>query len=150
MEASCFPRAAGAQTAAGKAFPSHLRIEDMGFALLSRVNASQLTTKHHARLHAVPHGKGKQRKPRASHPYDSAEDALERVMPEEILHRMTARRLLEYLVAIVLGNTIYLLSVQPHLPASMHHTIFRIDWGLGLDFLICAAVYGAIRLGKRL
>jgi hypothetical protein len=63
---------------------------------------------------------------------------------------MTARRLLEYSAAVLVGNAIYFLSFYPHLPANLRHDTFRIDWGLGLDFLTCAAAYGVIRLGKRL
>jgi hypothetical protein len=71
-------------------------------------------------------------------------------MPPETPHKMTARRLLEYSAAVLAGNAIYFLSFYPHLPASLRHDTFRIDWGLGLDFLTCAAVYGVIRLGKHL
>ncbi len=54
------------------------------------------------------------------------------------------RRWAEYLLAILGGNIIYLL-LGPHLPAPLQHQIFRVDWGLGLDFLICAGLYGLIR-----
>jgi hypothetical protein len=63
---------------------------------------------------------------------------------------MTHRRLLEYSVAVLLGNAVYFLSFYPHLPASLRHDTNRVDWGLGVDFLICAAVYGLISLGSRL
>lgn len=60
--------------------------------------------------------------------------------------RLTARRMQEYFAAILLGNAIYLLSLSPYPPQHLHHGHYRIDWGLGLDFLTCAAVYGLIRL----
>lgn len=55
------------------------------------------------------------------------------------------RRWAEYLLAILAGNAIFLL-LEPHLPAQLQHHIFRVDWGLGLDFGLCAGVYGLMRL----
>jgi hypothetical protein len=54
---------------------------------------------------------------------------------------------IEYLIAILLGNAIYYLSLQPHLPGVFQHKGFSTDWGLLVDFAVCAAVYGLIRLG---
>ncbi len=54
------------------------------------------------------------------------------------------RRWGECLFAVLGGNVIYLL-VEPELPETLRHQIFRVDWGLGLDFAICAALYGVIR-----
>ncbi|MGB9069641.1 MAG: hypothetical protein WCC21_13815 [Candidatus Acidiferrales bacterium] len=59
----------------------------------------------------------------------------------------TPRRWLEYLIAILLGNAIYFLSLAPHLPASMRHTTLTTDWGTFVDFLVCVGVFGLIRLG---
>jgi hypothetical protein len=56
-----------------------------------------------------------------------------------------ARRWAEYLVAILAGNILYM-YVEPQLPSGMRHRMFRVDWGLALDFLICVAVYGVVRL----
>jgi len=56
---------------------------------------------------------------------------------------------LEYLIAILLGNAIYYLSLQPHLPPTFQHRGTMTDWGLLVDFAVCAAVYGLIRLGWR-
>ena len=50
----------------------------------------------------------------------------------------------QYLLAILGGNAIFLL-LNPHLPPELQHRIFRIDWGIAVDFLLCAAVYGLIR-----
>jgi hypothetical protein len=60
------------------------------------------------------------------------------------------RRWLEYLIAILLGNAIYFYSLMPHLPVVVRHTTASIDWGVFVDFLVCVAVYGLIRLGLRL
>jgi hypothetical protein len=57
----------------------------------------------------------------------------------------TARRWAEYLVAILAGNIIYL-AIEPQLPYPLRHRMFQIDLGLALDFLICVALYGLIRL----
>jgi hypothetical protein len=62
----------------------------------------------------------------------------------------TPRRWLEYLVAILIGNAIYYFSLVPHLPDFLRHQGFRTDWGAGIDFLVCVAVYGLIRLGSSL
>ena len=51
-----------------------------------------------------------------------------------------SRRWAEYLVAILLGNIIYLF-IEPQLPAVIRHRMFRVDFGLGIDFLICVALY---------
>jgi len=63
---------------------------------------------------------------------------------------VTPRRWLEYLVAILIGNAIYYFSLVPHLPDSLRHQGFRTDWGAGIDFVVCVAVYGLIRLGSSL
>jgi len=63
---------------------------------------------------------------------------------------VTPRRWLEYLAAIVLGNLIYYFSLAPHLPEQLRHQVFQIDWGMVVDFAVCAAVYGLIRLGSQL
>jgi hypothetical protein len=59
---------------------------------------------------------------------------------------MTARRWIEYLIAILVGNGIYFLVLYPALPAILQHQPFRFDAGLVLDFLLCVAFYGVIRL----
>ena len=60
----------------------------------------------------------------------------------------TIRRWIEYLAAIVIGNGIYYLSLVPHLPEALRHQGFLMDWGMGVDFLVCVTVYGLIRLGS--
>ena len=60
---------------------------------------------------------------------------------------MTARRWIEYLVAILAGNAIYFWILYPALPTLLRHQPFRFDAGLAVDFLLCVLVYGVIRLG---
>ena len=60
---------------------------------------------------------------------------------------MTARRWIEYLIAILAGNALYFLLLFPVLPPPLQHQPFRFDIGLALDFVLCVAVYGVMRLG---
>ena len=62
---------------------------------------------------------------------------------------MTARRWIEYLVSILVGNGIYFLVLYPGFPARLKHQPFAFDAGLAIDFLCCVLVYAAIRLGSR-
>lgn len=55
-----------------------------------------------------------------------------------------ARRWAEYLVAILAGNIIYLF-IEPQLPGVMRHRMFKVDFGLGIDFVICAVIYWLVR-----
>lgn len=63
---------------------------------------------------------------------------------------VTPVRWLEYLIAILIGNAIYYLSLAPHLPQILRHQGFGIDGGVILDFAVCVAVYWLIRLGIHL
>jgi len=54
-------------------------------------------------------------------------------------------RFWRYLAAILLGNAIYY-SVFRFLPERARHQPYHIDWGLAVDFWICLACYGIIRL----
>jgi len=60
------------------------------------------------------------------------------------------RRWLEYFVAILVGNAVYYFSLVPHLPSVLRHQGLTVDWGTGVDFGVCVAVYGLIRLGSML
>jgi hypothetical protein len=63
---------------------------------------------------------------------------------------VTPRRWVEYLIAILLGNAIYYFSLVPHLPDSLRHQGFDMDWGVLVDFVVCVCVYGLIRVGSSL
>jgi hypothetical protein len=63
---------------------------------------------------------------------------------------VTPRRWLEYLIAILVGNAIYYFSLTPHLPQVLRHQNFQMDWGVAVDFAVCAAVYGLIRVAAML
>jgi hypothetical protein len=48
------------------------------------------------------------------------------------------------LIAVLLGNAIYF-GVMRFLPERAQHQVFRIDWGLAVDFWICLVCYGLLR-----
>ena len=54
-------------------------------------------------------------------------------------------RLLRYLIAIVLGSAIYF-WLMPHLPPKAQHQPFQLDGGVAVDFGICLACYGVVRM----
>ncbi len=56
------------------------------------------------------------------------------------------RNLLEALIAVVAGNAIYFLILWPHLPENARHQVYRLDIGLLVDFWVCAACFGVIKL----
>ena len=55
------------------------------------------------------------------------------------------RRLWHPLVAVLVGNFIYL-ALEPHLPLGARHVPFRLDWGLAVDFWFCLVCYGLVAL----
>jgi len=64
-----------------------------------------------------------------------------------------ARRWIESLLAVVAGNALYFLVLMPRLPAWLVHEPFKLDAGLALDFVLCAALYllarGSARFWER-
>ncbi len=59
--------------------------------------------------------------------------------------KQPARRWTEYLIAILAGNIVYFF-LEPRLPSQLQHQTFRVDLGLALDFGLCVAIYGLLRL----
>lgn len=51
------------------------------------------------------------------------------------------QQLLDYLIAIVVGNLLYLFLLDPFLPVAFQHQPFHLDLGLLMDFLLCVVVY---------
>ncbi len=49
------------------------------------------------------------------------------------------------LIAVVAGNAIYF-SVEGYLPVRARHQLYQIDWGLAVDFWMCLACYGLLKL----
>ncbi len=62
-------------------------------------------------------------------------------------HR-TAKNFLDALLAVLSGNAIYYL-LMPHLPPVARHRLFQEDWGLLVDFIICTAIFAAVKFAKR-
>ena len=48
------------------------------------------------------------------------------------------------LVAVLAGNVLYFL-VERYLPAQAHHSPFRLDLGMLVDFWFCLVVFGIIK-----
>jgi hypothetical protein len=38
---------------------------------------------------------------------------------------------------------------MPHLPPVARHRLFQEDWGLLLDFAICAAIFAGVKYARR-
>jgi hypothetical protein len=49
------------------------------------------------------------------------------------------------LIAVLAGNLIYY-SVERYLPPRAQHDLYRIDWGLAVNFWFCMACYGIVRM----
>jgi hypothetical protein len=58
------------------------------------------------------------------------------------------RRYWQPALAVIIGNTVYLL-VERYLPPRARHKPFRIDWGLAVDFWFCLVFYALLRLVKK-
>jgi hypothetical protein len=55
------------------------------------------------------------------------------------------KRWIKYLIAIVIGNLVYLF-LSPHLPPAARHQPYHADIGLFVDLWFCVATYGLIEL----
>jgi len=63
------------------------------------------------------------------------------------MHGKTMKNFLDALLAVLAGNAIYYL-LMPHLPAVARHRLNKEDWGLVVDFLICAAIFAAAKYAR--
>lgn len=59
--------------------------------------------------------------------------------------RTSAGNFLDAFVAVLAGNAIYFL-LMPHLPSGMRHALFKEDWGLVVDFAVCAIVFVLVKI----
>ena len=55
---------------------------------------------------------------------------------------------LDALLAVLAGNAIYYL-LMPHLPLPIRHSLFKEDWGLLVDFVICTVIFVAVKIARR-
>ena len=51
---------------------------------------------------------------------------------------------LHALIAVLVGNALYFL-LERYLPARAHHSPFRLDLGMLVDFWFCLVVFGVIK-----
>lgn len=58
------------------------------------------------------------------------------------------RNLVAAIVAVIFGNAIYFLALWPYLPPSARHQVYRLDLGLLVDFWLCLASFGVIKLSS--
>ena len=56
----------------------------------------------------------------------------------------TVSNFLHALIAVLVGNGLYFL-VERFLPAGAHHSPFRIDLGMVVDFWFCLVVFGVVK-----
>ena len=61
---------------------------------------------------------------------------------------VAVKNFLDALFAVLAGNAIYFL-LMPHLPSEARHSLFKEDWGLLIDFLICLAIFVTVKIGRR-
>jgi hypothetical protein len=58
------------------------------------------------------------------------------------------KNFLDALVAVLAGNAIYYL-LMPHLPLVARHGLYKEDWGLLVDFLICTMIFAVVKYARR-
>ena len=59
----------------------------------------------------------------------------------------TVNNFLDALFAVLAGNAIYYL-LAPHLPGLARHGLFRQDFGLVVDFIICTVIFVAVKVAR--
>jgi hypothetical protein len=59
----------------------------------------------------------------------------------------TVRNFLDALIAVLAGNAIYFL-LMPRLPLAMRHSLFKEDWGLAVDFVVCTAIFVLVKVAR--
>ena len=59
-----------------------------------------------------------------------------------------ARNFFDALVAVMAGNAIYFL-LMPFFPVAIRHAMFKEDWGLAIDFVICAVIFVVVKIVRR-
>jgi hypothetical protein len=56
------------------------------------------------------------------------------------------RQYFKTLLAVIGGNFLYFVVLQPVLPPAARHRLYQVDWGLVIDFWVCLACYGLLTL----
>lgn len=62
--------------------------------------------------------------------------------------RESGRAAWDALIAVLGGNALYFLFLNPQLPPPWQHQPFALDRGLGLDFLLCLVLFALLRLAR--
>lgn len=73
---------------------------------------------------------------------------VDRGLSETPTKSKATKNFLDALLAVLSGNAIYYL-LMPHLPDVARHRLFKEDWGLLVDFAICAGIFAAVKYGRR-
>lgn len=60
----------------------------------------------------------------------------------------TMKNFFDALIAVLAGNAIYFL-LMPRLPIVMRHSLFKEDWGLVVDFVVCAVIFVGVKIARR-
>ena len=68
---------------------------------------------------------------------------------ENRLGRPRLPRFWHALIAVLLGNAVYFLLVDPRLPPAFRHQLYKFDWGVVIDFWICLFFWGVIEMIRR-
>jgi len=61
---------------------------------------------------------------------------------------LAVRNFLDALFAVLAGNALYFLFM-PWLPPVARHTMFKEDWGLLVDFLVCLTIFVGVKVWRR-
>lgn len=61
---------------------------------------------------------------------------------------LAAKNFFDALLAVLAGNAVYYL-LMPRLPLVMRHSLFREDWGLVVDFVICTMIFVGVKIARR-
>lgn len=59
---------------------------------------------------------------------------------------MPLTRFRQALIAVLAGNAVYFLLLEPHLPPRAQHQPYRLDWGVVIDFWVCLVIWGIIEM----
>jgi hypothetical protein len=56
------------------------------------------------------------------------------------------RNVVEAVVGVIAGNSLYFLVLWRYLPEHARHRVYQLDLGILIDFCLCAACFGAVKL----
>ena len=68
-------------------------------------------------------------------------------MEDELGRSPTVKNFLDALAAVLAGNALYFV-LMPHLPFAMRHSLFKEDWGLVVDFVVCTIIFVCVKIAR--